>query len=138
MAPFNDEARREIMRRDRWTCQSCGKSSFESEKWLIEASHDDHTRDEKYNNPDNGKAKDRICHFLDHIDAGDYKGAQLIANRIWRTGLRHYSVYENNPSLLYDDRVQFAEMMSAMQLQGKIEISAEPIDANKLRYNWRS
>ena len=90
MAPFYEEVRKEIMRRDKWKCQSCGKSSFDH--WLLEASHLDHTRDENYQNPENGKAKDRICHFLDHIDAEDYIGANEIANRIWRTGLRHYSV----------------------------------------------
>lgn len=133
MAPFPEGISKEIRRRDNWTCTSCGKSSFEDEKWLLEAAHKDHTRNEKYLDTDNGKTQCRICHLMETIDSGDIRGASRIANRIWNTGLCHYSVYEKNPQLMRDHRVQLSELLSAMGLNGRINITERVSNIEQLK-----
>lgn len=126
MTPFPARISKEIRRNDSWTCTSCGKSSFEEEKWLLEASHlDHHAKGREYINPKNGTTECRVCHLLRHIDIGDIKSVSKIANRIWNTGLCHFSVYVENPQLMRDHRVQLSEMLSAMGLSGQVHIKEE-------------
>lgn len=133
MSPFSEPISNEIRRRDQWTCQSCGKSSFDAEKWLIEASHIDHTRNELYNEPENGEASCIPCHLMYHIDLGDIPGVQRIASRIWNQGIRHFSEYERNPQLMRDDRVMLSELLTATGLSGRIHIEEKVHSVNELK-----
>ena len=123
MSPFSEPVRDIIRRRDKWECQDCGKSSFEKEKWLLEASHLDHTKDEGYDTAERGKTQCRVCHLLFHIDLHDWRGVNAIAQRIWDKGLCHYSVYDENPKLLEDHRIQLSEMLTAAGCAGKVHIN---------------
>jgi len=125
MSPFSEPVRDVIRRRDKWECQSCGKSSFEPEKWLLEATHKGHQRDEGYDTPERGVTKCRVCHLLDHIDLQDWRGVNAIAQRIWDKGLCHYSVYDQHQELLREHRIQLSEMLTAMGCQGKVHLDWE-------------
>lgn len=133
MAPFPPMTSREIRRRDGWACTSCGKSTYDAEKYLLEAAHIDHTRNENYINPDNGKTQCRICHLLDTMDSGDVTGVNKIANRIWNSGISHYSVYEENPSLMREHRIQLSELLAASGWSGRVHIKEEVTDVRTLR-----
>lgn len=133
MSPFSEEVRREIYKRDKYICQSCGKSCFDSEQWLIDAAHYDHTRNDNYDNANNGRVQCRVCHLLETIDLKDYKGANLLANRIWQTGIRHYAQYDKNPQLLVTDRIYLTELLTALNMQGKIHIDENANGLDRVR-----
>lgn len=128
MSPFSELVRDVIRRRDRWTCTSCGKSSFESEKWLLEATHNDdkHNRTlPEYDEPESGNTKCRSCHLTQHVDMKDWRAVNLIAQRIWDTGLCHYSVYKEHPTLLREHRIELSEILTDMGCQGRVHLDWE-------------
>ena len=133
MAPFSEAVSNEIRGAGKWTCHSCGKSSFDPEKWLIEASHIDHTRNEFYNDPSNGEASCIPCHLLYHIDLGDIPGVEKIANRIWNSGIRHFSEYEKNHQLMRDDRIMLSELLTASGISGRIQIDEKVHSVKELK-----
>jgi len=58
---FSWESKQEILRRDGYQCTKCGSTEH------LEAAHYNHTRDENYDNPDNGRILCTECHLEDHI-----------------------------------------------------------------------
>lgn len=60
---FTKQVRREISIRDGGECRCCGYDKH------LEASHLNHTRNEHYNNPDNGEMLCAGCHFDYHVSA---------------------------------------------------------------------
>lgn len=58
---FSWQSKQEILQRDGYQCTKCGSTEH------LEAAHYDHTRDEKYDNPDNGRLLCTECHLEDHI-----------------------------------------------------------------------
>ncbi len=128
MTPFQPEERDVIRRKSKWSCESCGKSSFDKEKWLIEASHNTHGVD-----GEGGEALERICHLMKDLDKGDIKSVGRIANRIWNSGLRHMSEYEKHPELMKEDRLQLTELLTALGLTGQVHIKEEVPNVRELR-----
>lgn len=128
MSPFAPDVRDEIRRKGKWACYSCGKSSFDSEMWLIEAMHNVHKDDEE-----GGKSGCRICHLLHDLDMGDIRAVNATANRIWNSGLQHYSRYEENPQLMREHRIQLTEMLTALGLNGRIHIKEEVSTVGQLK-----
>lgn len=133
MSPFTEEGSKEIRRRAGWKCESCGKSSFEPDMWLLEASHIDHTRNEHYFDVDNGTCECRGCHLMGHIDEGDIAGVERIANRIWNTGLRHIQIYEQNFNKLLEDRIWLTELLTATGFTGRIQIQNHVDNPKEMR-----
>ena len=108
---FRRSVAKKIGRRDRWTCQVTGRKFKDG--WLLDVAHLDHTRNENYNNPDNGLVLSRSAHLLDHITRWKQLGGEenlvpirLLAKRNFRTGLRHFEIYRDNPELLDQDRTE--------------------------------
>ncbi len=76
-AAFTYAVRREIGKRDNWTCQNCGKS-FQN-GWMVQAAHYDHDpRKKKYNDPKNGRILCTECHIQDELDNGNKHTAALV------------------------------------------------------------
>jgi hypothetical protein len=100
----------------------------------MDMAHDDEMHykknDPEYNNPDKGRCTCRICHFLQHVEIGNMAWTQKTAQRIWDSGLRHFSVYQKSgidvrygvPRLLVQDRQQFRELLLGLQLDADILI----------------
>lgn len=128
MSPFSNEDRDVIRRKGGWKCSSCGKSSYDSEMWLIEASHNKHGDDEQ-----GGECLDRVCHLLKDVDMGDIRAVNMTANRIWNSGIRHMSQYEKHPELMKQDREQLTELLTALGLTGKVHIKEEVSNVRELR-----
>ena len=91
-AAFTREVRQQIMERDGWKCVECG---FE---YGLEASHTDHSRaNPDYNNPENGQAKCRVHHYLQHFYEWENNGLseehnRMALNSLWSRipeGARH-------------------------------------------------
>jgi hypothetical protein len=128
MTPFQPEERDLIRRNSNWSCTSCGKSSFDKEKWLIEATHNVHKDDSK-----GGEAHCRGCHLLKDLEMGDMKSVNRIANRIWNTGLRHWTEYVKNPFLMRQDRLWLTEMLSGLEISGQVHIKEKVSSVNQLK-----
>ena len=82
---FTTEVRKFIGKRDKWTCQNCGRRFRDG--WMVQAAHYNHDRQSvEYNNPDNGRILCLECHLREHLEKNDIRSAQLIARHIWNNG----------------------------------------------------
>ena len=78
---FSIESRKEIGKRDNWTCQVCGKKFQDG--WLVDAAHYDHDKTkENYNNPKNGRILCLDDHLKEHEAKGDFLSVELIRRRL--------------------------------------------------------
>lgn len=107
MTPFSLESRKEIGKRERWTCCQCGRSFHEG--WMVDASHIDHEHNDSYDDPNNGEIRCLICHLEYHIDLmqqldnnWSIQSVRLIASRAYQNGLHTYK--ETTEETLCDDR----------------------------------
>ena len=106
---FSSGVRKEIGRRDNWTCQVTGRKAKDG--WLLDAAHYNHTRGRNYNTPGNGRMLCRSAHLQEHIGAmqadptpHNVSSVHLIANRCYVQGLRKPGKYRLQPWLRYKDR----------------------------------
>lgn len=73
---FSPRTRREIMKRDRYTCINCGK------RCDLEAAHFNHNKKRPdYDSASNGRALCIDCHLLDHVQNEDRNGLTRHQNR---------------------------------------------------------
>lgn len=65
--PFSKGVRKEIGRRDKWTCVDCGKQFKDG--WMVQAAHKSdrhHKGHPMYNDPDSGDIRCIDCHQRQH------------------------------------------------------------------------
>lgn len=74
---FTYDAKKRILKRDQFTCQTCGKSR--SQGWNLQAAHwpELHQKAED-NNPANGRALCTECHVIEELERGNAIGAQFL------------------------------------------------------------
>lgn len=96
---FSSDVAREIFRRDRGTCQCCGRKF--SDGWMLHASHFDHDRSSKYyNSADNGQMECIPCHLqthlsqMDHFGDSNYNAVAQLANLVMKEGFHTWKFYE--------------------------------------------
>lgn len=96
---FSSDVAREIFRRDRGTCQCCGRKFTDG--WMLHASHFDHDRSSKYyNSADNGQMECIPCHLQTHLSQmdnwGDYHYNSIVqlANLAMKEGFHTWKFYE--------------------------------------------
>jgi hypothetical protein len=117
MTPFSPEIRREIGRRDKWTCTSCGNQFKDG--WMVEASHFNHDKKSgDYDDPDNGTIECKQCHLKRHIELmleldnpWSIKSARLQAMSCFRNGFRTHKHYESFPEDLQEDQFRVVEIL---------------------------
>jgi hypothetical protein len=79
---FLREIAKEIGKRDKWTCQDCGRKW--SDGWLVDVAHypDHHRKDDPaYQETTSGRVLCLECHEKEHENLGQPGSAQLIENR---------------------------------------------------------
>lgn len=112
MAPFSYESRKEIGKRDGWTCE-CGRSFKDG--WMVHASHLDHERNEMYDQPEVGKIECVKCHIARHIeihlevdDLWSFNSLRLLTSLAVARGMRKTGC--NNEDTLAED-IEDLEML---------------------------
>lgn len=68
-----------VWKRDQGKCRDCGKRS--KDKYYLECSHNDHTRNEYYDMPSNLKLLCLFCHKFAHIRRAGRNGLTLEQNQ---------------------------------------------------------
>lgn len=102
-AAFSTQSRKEIGKRDWWTCQAdvegttgCltgqrvngGHPVSFSEGFMVTAAHYDHTKNDQYDHTHNGRILCQMCHAYEELGRGNEWGA----NRMLELGI--YNVHE--------------------------------------------
>ncbi len=118
MTPFSVESRKEIGKRDRWTCK-CGRSFQDG--WMVHASHYDHERNDHYDCPDNGCVECIADHIRRHIelhqemdDQWSYNSLRLLASNAVANGMRRRGC--NNEDTLAEDREEIERIFNDYDL----------------------
>lgn len=88
LVAFLESVRKEIGKRDHWTCCDCGRQWQDG--WLVDAAHDSDKHGKEHQDPSEGRILCLRCHLLQHIGMEDYNSAFLILQRILKShGGRH-------------------------------------------------
>lgn len=123
LGAFSNHVRKEIGRRDRWTCQCCGNRF--SDGWMVEAAHFDHDKSKPwYNSPENGRIECIRCHSLHHLtnfmgdpnERNEYITEKLV-ERVMQNGYHTYHYYETYPNQLDLDRQDFVGMLEQFDIK---------------------
>lgn len=74
---FTLETRKEIGKRDRWTCQISGKQFKDG--WMLQAAHYPTLHQKEWDdNPENGRMLGTEEHIIEEIQRGNIRGAKLL------------------------------------------------------------
>jgi 5-methylcytosine-specific restriction endonuclease McrA len=73
---FSQDARRVILKRDKYRCVKCGSTDH------IECAHINHNKNSpRYNDPSNGRVLCARCHLGDHMNREGHNGLKVEQNR---------------------------------------------------------
>ena len=115
MMAFSKRSAREIGEREDWRC-NCGRGfKVQDGHYVIHMAHIDHTRNEDYDNPDNGTVMCVRCHIEDHINRGDYGAVAKLASKAYRNGLHTWQYLNKHREAWDEDR---ADIVGLLELHG--------------------
>lgn len=117
---FDRVTAQEIGRRERWTCQRCGRKFQDG--YMVDMAHKRGVRARANDtNANNGTVLCLMCHAEQHWDeyqqTGDqyhYRSAEMITSRAYNQGLHTQKYYQDNPMAICDDRDEVVDRMRNM------------------------
>lgn len=119
---FSKPVRKDILRRDRYTCQHCGRRYYPGgqrpdgkwlTEWMMHAAHIVHDHDSPmYDDMRNGRGLCVPCHLRETIELGQLGGAQLLARHVYIHSFHTWEYLRRHPEVLEQDRQMMYEILN--------------------------